>query len=109
VPNGVYRDKLLSGVSVLRAGNGLDDALQATGLLEHDPLQLLVTGQRTGQWTEMLDRVTAYYQEQAAKATDDAKAFQKRAAVLVTILSMGYVTVMITVGPIKAVMELFGE
>jgi type IV pilus assembly protein PilC len=109
VPNSVYRDKLLGGVSVLRAGNGLDDALQATGLLEHDPLQLLVTGQRTGQWSEMLDRVTAYYQEQVAKATDDAKAFQKRGAILVTILSMGYVTVMATVGPLKAVMELFGE
>lgn len=109
VPNSVYRDKLLSGVSVLRAGNGLDAALQATGLLEHDPLQLLVTGQRTGQWSEMLDQVTAYYQEQAAKATEDAKAVQKRAAVLVTILSAGYLTVMATVGPLKAVMEILGE
>ena len=62
VPNAVYREQLMRGVPVLRGGNGLDAALQATGLLEHDPLQLLVTGQRTGQWTEMLDRVTATYQ-----------------------------------------------
>ncbi|MBC7805402.1 MAG: type II secretion system F family protein [Akkermansiaceae bacterium] len=109
VPNSVYRDKLLSGVTVLRAGNGLDAALQATGLLEHDPLQLLITGQRTGQWTEMLDRVTAYYQEQAAKATEDAKNAQKRLAFLVTAISAGYVTIAATVGPLKAVMELFGE
>ncbi len=109
VANGAYRDKLRAGITVLRAGNGLDAAMQATGLLEHDPLQLLVTGQRTGQWTEMLDRVTAYYGDQAVKATEDAKNFQKRAAVLVTVVSAGYVMIVATVGPIKAAMQLFGE
>ncbi len=109
VPNSVYRDKLLSGITVLRAGNGLDDALKATGLLEHDPLQLLVTGQRTGQWTEMLDRVTAYYQDQAAKATDDAKNAQKRMAFLVTAISAGYVLIASTAAPLKTAMDLFGE
>jgi type II secretory pathway component PulF len=109
VPNRVYRDKLLRGVTVLRAGNGLDDALQTTGMLEHDPLQLLVTGQRTGQWTEMLDRVTAHYQEQAAKSTDDAKNAQKRLAFLVTAVSGAYVLIAATAGPMKAVMEIFGE
>ncbi|MBC8136703.1 MAG: type II secretion system F family protein, partial [Fibrella sp.] len=109
VPNSVYRDKLLAGVTVLRAGNGLDAALQATGLLEHDPLQLLVTGQRTGQWTEMLDRVTAYYQEQAAKATEDARNFQKRLAFLVTAVTAVYIPIVATVGPLKAVMEMFSE
>jgi type II secretory pathway component PulF len=63
-----------------------------------DPLQLLITGQKTGQWMEMLDRVTAYYQEEAARATDAAKSAQKRAGVLITLISMGYVTIAVTAG-----------
>ena len=109
VPNTVYRNQLLSGgVPVLRAGNGLDAAMQASGMLEHDPLQLLITGQRTGQWSEMLDKVTAYYQDAAVKATDDAKNAQKRAAILITMVSVGYVTIGAVAGPLKATMDVFG-
>jgi len=107
VPNSVLREQLLLGRSVLRAGMGMDAAIQATGLFEHDPLQMLITGQKTGQWTEMLDRVTAYYQEQAAKVTEEAKNAQKRLAIIVTIIATGYVTIVITVAPIKAAMQLF--
>jgi type IV pilus assembly protein PilC len=98
VPNGVLRDRLLGGVEVLRAGRGLDAAIERTGLMEHDPVQLLVTGQRTGQWTEMLDQVTGYYQEEAARATDAAKSAQKRLGVLVTLIATGYVTIALTYG-----------
>ncbi|MBC8141455.1 MAG: type II secretion system F family protein, partial [Armatimonadetes bacterium] len=109
VPNTVYKNQLLTGgVPVLRAGNGLDAAMQASGMLEHDPLQLLITGQRTGQWSEMLDKVTAYYQDAAAKSTEDAKNAQKRLAILVTMLSVGYVTIGAVAGPLKATMDVFG-
>ena len=80
-----------AGQDVLRSGGGMDQAMQATRLLGHDPLQLLVTGMKTGQFVEMLDRVTAYYQEEAARATDAARAAQKRLGVLVTILTSGYI------------------
>lgn len=113
VANGALADRLLAGVPIVRAGQGLDAAISATGLMEHDPLQLLVTGQRTGQWVEMLDRVTATYQEEAARAIDAAKAAQKRLGVLVTIAASGYVGIVATVGPMKAAFEwtdkFFGE
>lgn len=91
VPNLVLSERLLAGASIVRAGQGIDAAIQATGMMEHDPLQLLVTGQKTGQWIEMLDRVTAYYQEEAARATDAAKSAQKRVGVIVTLVSTGYI------------------
>ena len=109
VPNTVLRDRLMAGVPVLRAGNGLDAAMNATGMFEHDPLQLLITGQKTGQWTEMLDQVTAYYQDRAAKATEDAKAAQKRLGILVTIISSGYVLIVSTVAPMKAAFQVFDD
>jgi len=96
VPNGVLQEQLLRGAAVLRQGEGLDAAIQATGLMGHDPLQLLITGQKTGQWAETLEQVTAYYQEEAANATEAAKSAVKRAAAVITLLSAGYVLVAAT-------------
>jgi type II secretory pathway component PulF len=99
VPNLVLSERILQiGAPVVRSHEGIDKAIAATGLMGDDPLQLLITGQKTGQWLEMLDRVTAYYQEEAARATDAAKNAQKRAGVLITIISMGYVTIALTAG-----------
>ncbi|MDX1932896.1 MAG: type II secretion system F family protein [Capsulimonadales bacterium] len=93
VPNAALRERLRRGLPVVQSGNGLDAAIQATGMFGGDPIQLLVTGQKTGQFVEMLDRVTTYYQEEAQRATDGAKDAQKRAGILITLLSVGYVTV----------------
>jgi hypothetical protein len=46
----------------------------------------------------MLDRVTLFYQDEAAKATDAARSAQKRVGGLVTLISMGYVTIVTTHG-----------
>jgi type IV pilus assembly protein PilC len=109
VPNLVLRNQLMQGVSVLRSGHGLDAAIQATGMMEHDPVQMLVTGQKTGQWTEMLDRVTAYYQDQAAKSTENAKTAQKRFGVLITILSTGYFTIALAYSAINGMWSFVGD
>jgi type II secretory pathway component PulF len=92
VPNGILRDRFLDGAAVVGSGGGLDEAIRATGLMGDDPMNLLITGQKTGQWSEMLEQVTAYYQEEAARATEAAKSAQKRWATMTVIVSMGYVT-----------------
>lgn len=97
-PNLALAEQLMAGVPILRAGQGLDAAINATGLMDHDPIQLLVTGQKTGQWIEMLDRVTLFYQDEAAKATDAARSAQKRVGGIVTLVSTGYVTIVATHG-----------
>ena len=96
VPNAVIRERLWSGINVVRGGRGLDEAIQSTGMMETDPLNLLITGQKTGQWVEMLDQVTAFYQDEAARATDAARAAQKRFGWLLTLIVNGYIMIAIT-------------
>ncbi len=95
VPNSLLREKLEQGIPVLRSAGGIDAALSASGLMDHDPLQLLITGQQTGKWIETLEQVTAFYQEEAARATDAARSAQKRVGVILTIVSIGYVTIVL--------------
>ena len=97
-PNAWVRQRLALGLPVIRAAQGLDAAIAATGLMAHDPLQLLNTGQKTGQAVEMLDQVTSYYQEEAARATQAAKGAQKQAAVVLTLASSGYVLIVVAMG-----------
>lgn len=109
VPNAALREQLARGIPVVRAGQGIDAAIQATGLMQHDPLQMLVTGQKTGQWLEMLDRVTAHYQEEAARATQDAKSFQKRLGIILTIVVTGYVLCVSTYGCYRLIFQAADE
>ncbi len=97
-PNAWVRQRLALGLPVVRSAQGLDAAIAATGLMAHDPLQLLNTGQKTGQWVEMLDQVTGWYQEEAARATQAAKSAQKQVAVILTIASSGYVLIVGAMG-----------
>ena len=76
----------------------LDAAVQATGLMDNDPLNLLITGQMTGQWQEMLEQVTGYYQEEAARAMEKIKSAQRQAGVVLTLVSGGYVMIAATYG-----------
>ena len=97
-PNAWVRQRLSLGLPVIRSAQGIDAAITATGLMAHDPLQLLNTGQKTGQSVEMLDQVTSYYQEEAARATHAAKGAQKQAAVVLTIASSGYIMIVGAMG-----------
>jgi type II secretory pathway component PulF len=98
VPNILLREQLERGISVLRNAGGLDGAIKLSGLMDHDPLQLLITGQQTGKWTETLEQITAFYQEEAARATEAARSAQKRVGVILTLVSMGYVAIEVTRG-----------
>lgn len=109
VPNALLRERLRMGIPVARGGQSLDAAIQATGVMEHDSLQMLITGQKTGQWVEMLDRVTAYYQDQAAIATDAARAAQKRLGWILTLIVTGYVTCVGTWGIYKVIFKVADE
>ncbi|GAB4454808.1 MAG: hypothetical protein OHK0029_09930 [Armatimonadaceae bacterium] len=97
-PNSVLREQLLRGAAVLRTGRGLDEAMQATGLLDADPVNRLITGQKTGQWQEMLEQVTAYYQEEAARTMEGVKSAQRRAGGIITLVTSGYILIATTYG-----------
>ena len=107
-PNSVLRTHLLRGLPEIRAARGLDAAIQATGLMDHDPIQLLVTGQQTGQLTEMMDQVTALYQEEAARATDGARKAQKQLAGILTIVTSGYILILALYGGFRLMWQFLG-
>ena len=108
VPNSVLREQLLRGLPKIRSAQGLDQAIQASGLMDHDPIQLLVTGQHTGQLTEMLDQVTTLYQEEAARATDTARKAQKQFAGMITLVTSGYVLILALYGGFKLMWQFLG-
>ncbi|MGC4045485.1 MAG: type II secretion system F family protein [Armatimonas sp.] len=98
VPNILLREQFERGIPILRNAGGVDGAIKASGMMDHDPLQLLITGQQTGKWTETLEQITAFYQEEAARATEKARSAQKQVGVILTMVSMGYVAIEVTRG-----------
>lgn len=61
--NVFVREKLLEVVPVIRNGQGLDRALQATGLFDWETISLVAAGQQSGEIAGMLDRVASYHEE----------------------------------------------
>ena len=92
------RDRFLVGAKVLDRAGGMDAAMEATGLFPHDPLQLLVTGQRTGTWDDALDHVAARFEDEAAEALEAVRRFRKRFGILLTIATSGYIAIAGTEG-----------
>lgn len=101
VADGRMRERLAVGTGVLAQGKGLDDAMAATGLFGERAVQLLVTGQRTGTWTEALDQVTVTAQDDLHEAVDRARRSARRFGILLTLLTMGYVMIAGTQGTLQ--------
>jgi len=105
VANPSLRARFESGSTVLDRAGGLDAALEATGVLPHDPLQLLVTGQRTGSWDDALDRVAARFEDEAAEALEAVRRARKRFGILLTLITTGYITAAGTYGAFHTAFE----
>ncbi|GIV14625.1 MAG: phytochrome sensor protein [Armatimonadota bacterium] len=61
--NVFVREKLIEAVSVIRDGQGIDRALQATGLFDWETISLVAAGQQSGELAGMLDRAASYHEE----------------------------------------------
>ncbi|MER3473621.1 MAG: hypothetical protein C4335_06215 [Armatimonadota bacterium] len=61
--NVFVREKLIEVLPMIRAGEGLDRALQATGLFDWETISLIAAGQQSGEITTMLDRAARYHEE----------------------------------------------
>ncbi|MFM7320093.1 MAG: type II secretion system F family protein, partial [Armatimonadota bacterium] len=101
VANDRLRARFLAGAEILDRAGGIDGALGATGLLPHDPLQLLVTGQRTGTWDDALDKVAARFEDEAAESLEAVRRARKRFGILLTLVTTGYITIAGTDGAFR--------
>ncbi|MCS6830398.1 MAG: type II secretion system F family protein [Armatimonadota bacterium] len=61
--NVFVREKLIEVLPVIRNGQGLDRALQATGLFDWETISLVAAGQQSGEIATMLDRAASYHEE----------------------------------------------
>lgn len=61
--NVFVREKLIEVLPMILAGEGLDRALQATGLFDWETISLIAAGQQSGEITTMLDRAARYHEE----------------------------------------------
>ena len=61
--NVFVREKLIEVLPVIRRGEGIDRALQATGLFDWETISLVAAGQQSGEIADMLDRSATYHEE----------------------------------------------
>lgn len=61
--NVFVREKLIEALPVIRNGQGIDRALQATGLFDWETISLVAAGQQSGEIAGMLDRAASYHEE----------------------------------------------
>jgi general secretion pathway protein F len=101
IPESRFRIRMARGTALLSEGKGLDEAFAATGMFDDRWVQLLTTGQRTGTWTEMLAQGTASAQDELHAAVDAARSWARRVGILLTLISMGYVTIAGTHGSMQ--------
>ena len=57
------REKLYEVLPLIRQGQGIDRALQATGLFDWETVSLIAAGQQSGEIAGMLDRAAGYHEE----------------------------------------------
>ncbi len=61
--NVFVREKLIEALPIIRQGQGVDKALQATGLFDWETISLVSAGQQSGEIAGMLDRAAGYHEE----------------------------------------------
>lgn len=61
--NVFVREKLLEALPIIRNGEGIDRALQATGLFDWETISLIAAGQQSGEIAGMLDRAASYHEQ----------------------------------------------
>ncbi len=87
--NLVIREKLASSYSLMQTGASLADAFNATGLFTNEMENVILTGQQSGEMTESLDRITEYYQDEAAAANGKSKFALFRIGLLALLILTG--------------------
>ena len=61
--NVFVREKLIEALPIIRQGQSIDRALQATGLFDWETISLVAAAQQSGEIAAMLDRVASYHEE----------------------------------------------
>ncbi len=86
-------------VAELRVGKGLSESLAATGVFDHTVLQMVHTGEQTGEISQMLTKMADYYDQEASVRSKQTAVATGVLVLLVYALFFGYM-ILTTAGPI---------
>ena len=86
--NEYIRAKLYPAVKVLESGAGITETLKSTGALSPIVIDMLATGEQTGNLDQMLNKMSDYYQ-------DEAKTRSIQLGQVMGVLALGIVAVYI--------------
>jgi general secretion pathway protein F len=93
VPEGRFRQGLLSAFGALRAGKPVADAFGSTGTLAPVDLSLLRAGQRSGALAEMFDAIATAYDEHLTDQLKRVVILTEQLAIAVVALAIGAVVI----------------
>lgn len=91
--NEYMRSKLYPASLVLEGGAGITETLRSTGALSPIVIDMLSTGERTGNLDQMLNKMADYYQDEAKTRSVQLGHFMGVLAFLVVAIYIGYIVI----------------
>jgi type IV pilus assembly protein PilC/MSHA biogenesis protein MshG len=91
--NEYMRAKLYPASKVLESGAGITETLKSTGALSPIVIDMLSTGEQTGNLDQMLNKMSDYYQDEAKTRSVQLGHFMGVLAFLIVAIYIGYIVV----------------
>ena len=95
--NEIYKELILDTITNLSKGEKVSEAFKDHWAFPIPAYEMIVTGEKTGQLPEMMDRVAKYYQEQHSNAVGRIKAFVEPAMILFLTVVVGGIVLSIVI------------
>jgi type IV pilus assembly protein PilC/MSHA biogenesis protein MshG len=91
--NEYIRSKLYPASKVLEGGAGITETLRSTGALSPIVIDMLSTGERTGNLDQMLNKMSDYYQDEAKTRSVILGQFTGVLVLLIVAVYIGYIVI----------------
>ncbi|MEI8282933.1 MAG: type II secretion system F family protein [Armatimonadota bacterium] len=92
--NEYMRAKLYPAVKVLESGAGITETLKSTGALSPIVIDMLATGEQTGNLDQMLNKMSDYYQDEAKTRSIQLGTLMGVLAFCIVAIYIGYIIIM---------------
>ena len=95
--NEIYKNMILDTISNLAKGEKISLAFKDHWAFPVPAYEMIVTGERTGQLPEMMNKVSTYYQEQHKNSVTRIKAFVEPILIVFLTIGVGFIVLAIVI------------
>lgn len=95
--NEIYKNMILDTINNLAKGEKISLAFKNQWAFPLPAYEMIVTGERTGQLAEMMEKVSTYYQEQHRNAVGRVKAFVEPMLIIFLTVGVGFIVLSIVI------------